>query len=93
MRLSSRAFELINHGDDLMIRSCNLILCCFLMGLTLNASAQQSTPAASPPPPPVGTLAGHPDWPAAKNPGDVHSVDRLHSSLTAIIYGPNGPRH
>jgi hypothetical protein len=27
-----------------MIRSCNLILCCFLIGLTLNASAQQSIP-------------------------------------------------
>ncbi len=51
-----------------MIRSCNLILCCFLAGLTLNATAQQSAPAASAPPPPVGTLAGHPDWSAAKEP-------------------------
>ncbi len=33
-----------------MIRSRELVLCCFLIGLTLNASAQQSTPAASAPP-------------------------------------------
>src|SRR5580658_1847226 len=75
-----------------MIRSCNLILCCFLLGLTVNASAQQSTPAASAPPPPVGTLAGHPDWPAAKNPGDVDTVDHLIASLYDVISGPAGQR-
>jgi len=84
--------DLIKQGDDLMIRSCNLILCCFLMGLTLNASAQQSTPAASAPPPPVGTLAGHPDWPAAKNPGDVDTVDHLVASLYDVVSGPAGQR-
>src|ERR1700723_923630 len=75
-----------------MIRSCKLILCCFLMGLTLNASAQQSTPAASAPPPPVGTLAGHPDWPAAKNAGDVDTVDHLLASLYDVVSGPAGQR-
>jgi len=75
-----------------VIRSCNLILCCFLTGLTLNASAQQSTPAASAPPPPVGTLAGHPDWPAAKNPGDVDTVDHLLASLYDVVSGPAGQR-
>ena len=75
-----------------MIRSCNLILCCFLTGLTLNANAQQSTPAASAPPPPVGTLAGHPDWPAAKNPGDVDTVDHLVASLYDVVSGPAGQR-
>jgi hypothetical protein len=75
-----------------MIRSCNPILCCFLLGLTLNASAQQSTPAASAPPPPVGTLAGHPDWPAAKNPGDVDTVDHLIASLYDVVSGPAGQR-
>ncbi|MGA2814098.1 MAG: hypothetical protein ABSG16_22080, partial [Candidatus Acidiferrum sp.] len=73
-----------------MIRSCNLLLCCFLLGLTLNASAQQSTPAASAPPPPVGTLARHPDWPAAKNPGDVDTVDHLVASLYDVVSGPAG---
>jgi len=75
-----------------VIRSCILMLCCFLLGLTLNASAQQSTPAASAPPPPVGTLAGHPDWPAAKNPGDVDTVDHLVTSLYDVVSGPAGQR-
>ena len=51
-----------------MIRSRDLVLSCFLVGLTLNASAQQSTPAASAPAPLVGTLAAHPGWPAARKP-------------------------
>ena len=75
-----------------MIRSRTLILCGFLMGLTLNASAQQSTPAASAPPPPVGSLAGHPDWPAAKNAGDVDTVDHLLASLYGVVSGPAGQR-
>jgi len=44
-----------------MIRSCDLILCSFFVGMTLSASAQQSTPAASAPAPLVETLAGHLD--------------------------------
>jgi hypothetical protein len=75
-----------------MIRSRDLILSCFLVGLTLNASAQQSAPAASAPPPPVGTLAGHPDWPAAKNSGDVDTVDHLVASLFDVVSGPAGQR-
>jgi len=75
-----------------MIRSRDLVLSCFLVGLTLNASARQSTPAASAPPPPVGTLAGHPDWPAAKNPGDVDTVDHLVTSLYDVVSGPAGQR-
>ena len=75
-----------------MIRSCKFILCGFLMGLTLNASAQQSAPAASAPPSAVGTLAGHPDWPAAKNPGDVDTVDHLLATLYDVVSGPAGQR-
>ena len=75
-----------------MIRSCRLMLSCFLLGLTLNASAQQSTPAVPAPPPPVGTLTGHPDWPAAKNPGDVDTVDHLVASLYDVVSGPAGQR-
>jgi hypothetical protein len=75
-----------------MIRSRDLVLSCFLVGLTLSASAQQSTPAASPPARLVGTLAGHPDWPAAKNPGDVDTVDHLEASLYDVVSGPAGQR-
>ena len=75
-----------------MIRSRDLVLSCFLVGLTLNASAQQSTPAASAPAPLVGTLAGHPDWPAAKNPGDVDTVDHLLATVYDTVSGPAGQR-
>jgi hypothetical protein len=75
-----------------MIRSRDLVLSCFLAGLTLSASAQQSTPAASTPARLVGTLAGHPDWPAAKNPGDVDTVDHLVASLYDVVSGPAGQR-
>jgi hypothetical protein len=75
-----------------MIRSRAFVLSCFLAGLTLNASAQQSTPAAPAPPPPVGTLASHPDWPAAKNSGDVDTVDHLVASLYDVVSGPAGQR-
>jgi len=75
-----------------MIRSRDLVLSCFVLGLTLNASAQQSTPAASAPPPLVGTLAGHPDWPAPKNASDVDTVDHLAASLYDVVSGPAGQR-
>jgi hypothetical protein len=75
-----------------MIRSRDLVLSCFLVGLTLNASAQESTPAASAPAALVGTLAGHPDWPAAKNSSDVDSVDHLVAALYDVVSGPAGPR-
>jgi hypothetical protein len=74
-----------------VIRSCTLRLCCFLLGLTLNASTQQSTPASASPPP-VGTLECHPDWPAAKNPGDVDTVNHLIASLYDAVSGPAGQR-
>jgi hypothetical protein len=61
-----------------MNRRCYLTWGIFLAGLVLNAGAQQSAPVAAPAPPPlVGTVAGHPDWPAAKNPSDVDTVDHL----------------
>jgi len=75
-----------------MFRCCQLILSCFLLGLTLHTGAQQSTPAAPATPPPVGTLAGHPDWPAAKNPGEVDTVDHLVDSLYGVVSGPAGQR-
>ncbi|HXO32147.1 MAG TPA: hypothetical protein VN901_07355 [Candidatus Acidoferrales bacterium] len=70
-----------------MNRRCYLTWGIFLAGLVLNAGAQQSAPA---PPPLVGTLAAHPDWPAAKNPSDVDTVDHLAASLYDVISGPAG---
>jgi hypothetical protein len=59
-----------------MNRSCYLALGIFLAGPPLlKAGAQQSAPAAAPVPPALlGTLAAHPDWPAAMNPSDVDTV-------------------
>jgi hypothetical protein len=74
-----------------MNRSCYLTWGIFLAGLVLIAGAQQSGPAAAPVPPPlVGTLAAHPDWPAAKNSSDVDTVDHLVTSLYDVISGPAG---
>src|SRR6202795_1080327 len=75
-----------------MNRSCYLTLGIFLAGLVLKAGAQQSALAAAPAPSPlVGTLAAHPDWPAAKvRPSDVDTVDHLVSSLYDVISGAAG---
>jgi len=74
-----------------MNRSCYLPLGIFLAGLVLKAGAQQSAAAAPAPPPLVGTLAAHPDWPAAKNhPSDVDTVDHLVTSLYDVISGAAG---
>ncbi len=74
-----------------MKRSSCLILGLFLAGLVLKAGAQQSAAAAPAPPPLVGTLATHPDWPAATNrPSDVDTVDHLVSSLYDVISGVAG---
>ena len=76
-----------------MNRICYLTFGICLTGLALNAHAQQSAPAPAPvptPPPLVGTLAAHPDWPAAKDPRDVDTVDHLLRSLYDVISGPAG---
>jgi hypothetical protein len=81
-----------DEGANFMNRTCRLTLSIFLSGLVLKAGAQQSAPAAAPAPPPlVGTLAAHPDWPAAKNhPSDVDTVDHLVTSLYDVISGSAG---
>jgi hypothetical protein len=68
-----------------------LLLLCGAAALALNADAQQSAPAPEPPPL-VGTLAAHPDWTAARNPGDVDTVDHLVASLYSVISGAAGKR-
>jgi hypothetical protein len=80
-----------DEGANFMNRSCYLTWVIFLAVLVPCADAQQSAPAGAPVPPPlVGTLAAHPDWPAAKNPSDVDTVDHLVSSLYDVISGPAG---
>jgi hypothetical protein len=70
-----------------------LIVVCFLSSLILRSNAQQTGPAAAPTPPPlIGTLAAHSDWPAAKSPNDVDTVDHLVASLYDVISGPAGKR-
>lgn len=75
-----------------MIRSGNVILSGLLAVSVISATAQQPAPAAPVAPPPAGTLAGHPSWPAAKNPGDVDTVDHLVDSLYDVVSGPAGQR-
>jgi hypothetical protein len=36
------------------------------------------------------SIASHPDWPAAKNPADVDTVEHLMASLYDVISGPAG---
>jgi hypothetical protein len=76
-----------------MNRRCYLRWGLLFAGLVLNADAQQSAPKVAPAPPPlVGTIAEHLDWPAAKNPSDVDTVDHLVASLYDVISGPAGER-
>src|SRR5579863_19335 len=60
-------------------------------GISLQALPQQSSRATQPAPAPlVGSLAGHPDWPAAKSAGDVDTVEHLVASLYDVISGTAG---
>jgi hypothetical protein len=72
----------------------NLIRCLTVVmlfaNLALTAGAQRSAPAAAPAPTLVGSLAGHPGWPAAKKASDVDTVDHLLASLYDVISGPAG---
>src|SRR5271156_6916811 len=62
-----------------------------LASVTLPAPPQQPSAASQPAPPPlVGSLAGHPGWPAAKNASDVDTVEHLLASLYDVISGPAG---
>lgn len=67
-----------------------LTLTIFLLGAMQAAGAQQSGAAALAPPPLLGTLAAHSDWPAAKNHGDVDTLDHLVASLYDVISGDAG---
>jgi len=71
------------------LRPC-LTLATLFASLALSAAAQRSAPTAPPAPPLVGSLAGHPKWPAAKKVSDVDTVDHLLASLYDVISGPAG---
>jgi hypothetical protein len=73
-----------------MNRSCYLTLGILLASLALKAGAQQSAAVAPASPPLVGTLAAHPDWPAASHLGDVDTVVHLVSALYEVISGAAG---
>jgi hypothetical protein len=62
-----------------------------LTGLALQVRSQQSSTTPQPAPPPlVGSLAGHPAWPSAKNTSDVDTAEHLVASLYDVISGPAG---
>jgi hypothetical protein len=65
-----------------------------LAGTALSARSQESatTPKPPAPPPLVRSIASKPAWPAAKNAGDVDTVDHILASLYDVISGAPGPR-
>jgi hypothetical protein len=66
----------------------NLSRCLTLV--ILFASLAAPTPAAAQAPTLVGSIAGHPTWPAAKKASDVDTVVHLLASLYDVISGPAG---
>ena len=65
------------------VRSLALIA----LALAIPAYAQTTAPTPKPLQPSIAT---HPDWPAAKNPADVDTVEHLMASLYDVISGPAG---
>jgi len=59
------------------------------LALAVPACAQTAAPAPAPKPL-TGSIASHPDWPAAKNPADVDTVEHLMAALYDVISGPAG---
>jgi hypothetical protein len=53
-------------------------------------AAASETAAAVRAPPLPGSIDAHPGWPAARNSGDVDTVEHLVSSLYDVISGPAG---
>src|ERR1700751_2167706 len=57
--------------------------------LALSTSALLAQAAAPAPPRPVGSIAGHPGWPAAK-PEDVKSPEAILGAVYSVISGGKG---
>ena len=62
-----------------------------LVSFPLQAASQQSSISVPKPAPSplVGSLAGHPGWPSAKNTNDVDTVEHLVAALYDVISGPS----
>lgn len=58
------------------------------LAFAIPACAQ--TAAAPKPAPMPGSIATHPDWPTAKNPTDVDTIEHLMAALYDVISGPAG---
>jgi hypothetical protein len=60
------------------------------LALAIPACAQTAAPAPASRQPMPTSIATHPDWPAAKNPADVDTIEHLMASLYDVISGPAG---
>src|ERR1700677_4061367 len=69
--------------------TASLIL--FFSSAAALAQTTAPAPAAAAPPPPhlVGSIAGHPGWPAAK-PADASSPEAILNAVYSVISGPQG---
>lgn len=70
--------------------SSMLLVTVAVQAMSQQSSTVPSTVSQAAPPPLVGSIAGHPGWPAAKNASDVDSVEHLVASLYDVISGPAG---
>ena len=64
-----------------------------VLAFTLPLSAQTAAPAPTIVVKPAAlqlSIASHPDWPTAKNPADVDTIEHLMASLYDVISGPAG---
>jgi len=77
------------------IKATRLAAFGILVSFAVQALSQQSStvPTQVPqytPPPLIGSLAGHPAWPSAKNASDADTVEHLVAALYDVISGPAG---
>jgi hypothetical protein len=74
------------------MKQTNRIAALFVLGLSSAAATAQS-PITAPTPAPaslLGSIAGHPGWPAAAKPEDVGSPDAILAAVYSVISGPKG---
>jgi hypothetical protein len=68
----------------------NRVAALFVLALSTAAMAQTASPTpTSAPTPLVGSIAAHPEWPAAK-PQDVSSPEAILAAVYSVISGPKG---